>query len=164
MPFPQAYFITWSTYGTRLHGDPRGTVDRNHNLYGHPRLHTDKTRRANEQHELNGDPVILTHAQRAAVDTAIREHAEFKSWPIHALNVRTNHVHVVCGAKEPPEKVMNAFKAYATRRLRTDKLIGADAKIWTRHGSTKYLWDGAGQHEAVDYVIRLQDGPSAQHV
>ncbi|MCH8164939.1 MAG: hypothetical protein IH889_04955 [Planctomycetes bacterium] len=25
---PLAYHITFGTYGTRLHGDPRGTVDR----------------------------------------------------------------------------------------------------------------------------------------
>ena len=26
----------WGTYGTRLHGDARGTVDREHNEYGTP--------------------------------------------------------------------------------------------------------------------------------
>lgn len=129
MPFPQAYFITWTTYGTRLYGDSRGTADREHNLYSSPLLPMDNTRRANEQHELDGDLVILTPAQRAAVDAAIRGHAEFKGWPIHALSVRTNHIHVVCSAREPPEKVMNVFKAYATRRLRADQLVGIDAKI-----------------------------------
>ena len=33
-----AFHITWGTYGTRLHGDPRGTVDRNHNHFGDPVL------------------------------------------------------------------------------------------------------------------------------
>src|SRR5438876_12296826 len=33
-----AYHITWGTYGTRLHGDPRKTVDRQHNAYGEPIL------------------------------------------------------------------------------------------------------------------------------
>ena len=79
------------------------------------------------------------------------------------MNVRTNHIHIVCSANEPPEKVMNAFKAYATRRLRADNLIGLEAKVWTRHGSTRYLWDGVGQHQAIDYVTRLQDRPPAQH-
>jgi REP element-mobilizing transposase RayT len=157
VPFPQAYFLTWTTYGTRLHGDPRGTVDKAHNLYGHPRLPTNNPRRILAQSKLEADPVILTPAKRHAVRAAILEHATFKQWPIHALNVRTNHVHVVCSAKEPPEKVMNAFKAYGTRRLRTDKLAAADSKVWTHHGSTRYLWDGVGLHEAVYYVTRLQD-------
>lgn len=162
MPFPQAYFITWTTYGTRLHGDARGTVDRTHNLHGHPLLPTDNARRANEKYELDSDPVILTPEQRTAVEAAIREHAEFKSWRVHGLNVRSNHIHVVCSANEPPEKIMNAFKAYATRRLRADKLAEPDAKVWTRHGSTRYLWDSAGSQQAVDYVTRLQDKPESQ--
>jgi hypothetical protein len=31
---PLAYHITFGTYGTRLHGDDRGTVDQAHNFYG----------------------------------------------------------------------------------------------------------------------------------
>lgn len=157
MPYPHAYFLTWTTYGTRLHGDPRGTVDKHNNLYGRPVLAPDIARRTSERHELVHDPVILTPTQRHAVSAAILEHADFKRWPIHAMNVRTNHAHVVCSATESPEKVMNAFKAFATRRLRTDKLAGPDAKVWTHHGSTRCLWDGVGLHEAVDYVTRLQD-------
>ncbi len=35
---PLAYFITFRCYGTWLHGDRRGSVDRFHNIYGTPRL------------------------------------------------------------------------------------------------------------------------------
>jgi hypothetical protein len=31
-----AFHLTWATYGTRLHGDARNTVDRQHNQYGEP--------------------------------------------------------------------------------------------------------------------------------
>jgi hypothetical protein len=34
--FPLAYHITWGTYGTRLHGDERGTVDRSANVLAIP--------------------------------------------------------------------------------------------------------------------------------
>src|SRR5688572_26695020 len=36
-----AYHITWGTYGMRLHGDPRGTVDRDHNALGSPIIRRD---------------------------------------------------------------------------------------------------------------------------
>jgi hypothetical protein len=36
MYYPLAYHITFGTYGTRLHGDERGTVERAHNVYGEP--------------------------------------------------------------------------------------------------------------------------------
>jgi hypothetical protein len=35
---PLAYFIMFRSYGTWLHGDSRGSVDRLHNTYGTPRL------------------------------------------------------------------------------------------------------------------------------
>jgi hypothetical protein len=36
--------------------------------------------------------------------------------------------------------VLDAFKAYATRSLRREGLIGVRVKPWSRHGSTIYLW------------------------
>jgi len=33
---PLAVFFTFRTYGTWLHGDERGSIDRNNNLYGVP--------------------------------------------------------------------------------------------------------------------------------
>jgi len=33
---PLGYLITCRTYGTWLHGDARGSVDRDHNVYGTP--------------------------------------------------------------------------------------------------------------------------------
>ena len=35
-PTPLAYFITLRAYGTWLHGDPRGSVNRTRNRYGLP--------------------------------------------------------------------------------------------------------------------------------
>ena len=32
--FPLAYLISFRTYGTWLHGDKRGSMDRKHNVYG----------------------------------------------------------------------------------------------------------------------------------
>ena len=32
------YFLTFRTYGTWLHGDERGSVDRKHNQFGEPLL------------------------------------------------------------------------------------------------------------------------------
>ena len=32
-----------------------------------------------------------------------------------------------------------------------------DSKVWSRHGSTRYLWDADGLRRAVDYVLEGQD-------
>ncbi len=54
---------------------------------------------------------------------------------------------------------MNDFKAYGTRRLRERGLLGEDEPLWTRHGSTKYLWNTADIATAVQYVDEWQDDP-----
>ena len=151
-----AYFLTWSTYGTRLHGDPRGSVERN-------KPDRPKERRDPEpllqQFEAGagGDVFLLNDAARRAVHESVQGHAEHRGWAIHALNVRTNHVHVVMRrCDEPPEKVIMQCKAWATRRLRKEGLAGASQSIWTRHGSTRWIRDAASLDAAIDYVHRFQ--------
>jgi hypothetical protein len=53
---PLAYFITFHTYGTWIHGDDRGSVDRHHNLYGTPMLPPDPSRRFQSSDSVGGVP------------------------------------------------------------------------------------------------------------
>ena len=62
-----AYFITFRTYGTWLHGDKRGSVDRFHNRYGSPRLPPNKLREKYSRSLLKRPPVRLTGKQRKVV-------------------------------------------------------------------------------------------------
>jgi hypothetical protein len=61
---PLAYFITFRTYGTWLHGDKRGSVDRFNNRYGTPRLPPNKLRENYERTLLKRPPVRLNMKQR----------------------------------------------------------------------------------------------------
>jgi len=73
-----------------------------------------------------------------------------KGWAVHALAVRTNHVHIVVTApNERPEKVMVCLKAWASRRLNTRLRT---RRWWTRHGSTRYLKTEVSLAKAVAYV------------
>ncbi|MCH8242543.1 MAG: transposase, partial [Planctomycetes bacterium] len=80
---------------------------------------------------------MLSKSARHAVATVIREVCDHHDWILHASNVRSNHVHVVVSAPRTPEQVMIALKAWCTRRLRQLGLSQKDAKVWSRHGSTK---------------------------
>jgi REP element-mobilizing transposase RayT len=159
MSLPRAYFLTWTCYGTWLHGDPRGSVDREHNAYGTPVLDVDPRRVRADAGRLANPPVVLDAAARKIVHDTIVAHCALRGWTIHALNVRTNHVHVVvaCGTIAP-ETAMAQLKAWATRRLREAGCISAFARIWTNHGSTGYLWTGDDVDGAVTYVTDFQ-GP-----
>jgi hypothetical protein len=62
----------------------------------------------------------------------------------------------VVSAPVKPEKLMDGFKAYATRKLRRASLMSEKLKPWARHGSTEYLWTEDQLHRAIDYVISGQ--------
>jgi REP element-mobilizing transposase RayT len=157
MSQPLAYFLTRTCHGTWLHGDERGSVDRERNVPETPFIQPQRGFEAHEQSRSTQSPVRLTSEQRSVVQATIEAHCAYQTWDLFALNVRTNHVHVVvsCGDAQP-EIVMGQFKSWCTRRLREADLINKDARIWTRHGSTKYLWKPPGVEAAIRYVNEEQ--------
>jgi REP element-mobilizing transposase RayT len=100
---------------------------------------------------------MLDQPARAVVDAAIREACEHRAWVNHALNVRSNHVHLVVTANTSPERAMADLKAWGTRRLRERGLAPPLGRMWTAHGSTRYLFDHRSLGMAIDYVVRHQD-------
>jgi len=154
---PLAFLITFRCYGTWLHGDERGAVDRsNYHRYGTPDMPANQRLLEDETLELKHPAVRFNPAQREVVELAIREVCTHRHYTLHALNVRTNHVHAVVSAPCKPEKLMDGFKAYATRKLRRASLMSDKLKPWARHGSTEYLWTEDQLRRAIDYVISGQ--------
>ena len=156
---PLAYFITFACYGSWLHGDERGSIDREANLPGTPFLPADAERADEAAEKMVQPPFVMDEPMRRAVQAAIIEVCTHRGWPLQALHIRTRHVHVVLVSSESPEKIMNDFKAYATRRLRKENLIEADRRVWARHGSTRYLKDDGSVEAAVGYVVDEQGFP-----
>src|SRR5688500_1261457 len=90
--YPMAWFSTWTTYGSWLHGDARGSFrDRTY-------LPPDPALQEANRSAMTGDVVYLTDRQRALVDAALVNECRAQGWQLHAHNVRTNHVHVVVSA------------------------------------------------------------------
>lgn len=75
-----------------------------------------------------------------------------RNWTLATLNVRTNHVHLVVTADLRPEYVMRSLKSWATRDLVSAGLLEPGTTLWTRHGSTRYLWNAASFEAACAYV------------
>lgn len=59
----------------------------------------------------------------------------------------------------PPERIMNDFKAYASRRLSQTGLDKPRRKRWARHGSTRWLWKPQHVSAAMQYVVNEQGQP-----
>jgi REP element-mobilizing transposase RayT len=153
---PLAYLLTFRCYGTYLPGDPRGYVNRHHNTPGHAFLAADPRREAAVLRTLPQPPQILDGPARAAVDASIRQSCARAGWTLHALHVRTNHLHAVVSGTEPPERIMGSLKAWATRRLRNDGLVDSQTRPWSRHGSTRWLWTERAVEDACRYVVEGQ--------
>lgn len=154
---PLAYFLTWTCYGTWLHGDRRGSVDSEHNVVDTPFVEEDSRRRQEERGRLHQGAVLLKDEKRRVVSETIVAHCRLREWELIAVHVRTNHVHVVVGyAGLTPEVVMGQLKSWTTRRLRDAGLWSRDERVWTKHGSTRYLWKASEIEQATAYVVEGQ--------
>jgi REP element-mobilizing transposase RayT len=125
---------------------------KDHHTYGAPKIAPRIAFEESDKRSLKHQPVGLDARMRSAVDTAIREFAQYRKTALHSLNVRTNHAHVVLGACDRPEKLMTSLKAYATRRLRELGLVDPEERVWSRHGSTRWLWTEEHISQACEYV------------
>lgn len=154
---PLAFLITVRTYGTWLHGDERSSVDRFHNQYKTEFAASDKNREQFISKKLKSELVILNASQRNAVESAIREVCEYRNWLLRAINIRTNHFHVVVSnGAATPDRALNDFKSYSTRKMRKTGVWNFRHSPWVDKGSTRYLWNERRIELAVDYVINGQ--------
>ena len=153
---PLAYLITFRSYGTWLHGDERGSIDRFNNSYGGPYLPPNTAWLRHNRKQLKRPPFTLGARARRSVEKAVRETCSIRRWNFQAFNVRTNHVHIVVTANSKPAQVLNTFKANATRQLRNDQLWQYPFSPWADRGSKIKLWNERSVANAIDYVLHGQ--------
>ena len=158
------YLITFSCYGSHLHGDASGSVDRLHHIYRSPLADTDRDRAFIERTHLLETPYVMAAEQRETVLKTILEVCHHRGWTLHAAHVRTTHVHAVVEGDSRPEAMMNAFKSYASRALNSIGLDGGSKTRWARHGSTRWLWNQDDLRAAVDYVSTGQGEQMAMFI
>ncbi|MFN0139607.1 MAG: transposase [Pyrinomonadaceae bacterium] len=155
--FPLAYLITFRTFGTWLHGDARTSVSRDgRNRYGtqriKPRPQLEAAMKRNRTHQA----IFLNLRMRKAVLQAVRGFCKRRGYKLLAVNVRSNHVHIVIAAQAQPERVADSIKAVSTKIVREKGLIKANAKVWSRGRSRRYLWKPQHVTSAVEYVLYNQ--------
>jgi hypothetical protein len=80
-----------------------------------------------------------------------------RRWILHAVKVRTNHVHIVVsiGTKNP-QLALGAFKANGTRQMKQDGCWQREHSPWVDKGSCRYLWNERSFDRAIDYVLNGQ--------
>jgi REP element-mobilizing transposase RayT len=156
---PLAYLITFRCYGTWLHGDERGSINRFRNQYKSSYLPPERHWMKTNNQRLKSEMVTLNASQRICAEEAIRETCKIRQWRLHAINVRTNHVHAVVSiGMRKPEIALNAFKANATRKMRENQCWQNEKSPWADKGSQRYLWNERSIELAIDYVTNGQGG------
>ena len=156
---PLAYFITWTCYGTWLHGRAPGSVDAEHNRWGDPVLPPDPEREAEILSRLAEPAYCLDAPSRQVVLRTLQEVSSHRGWRLLAAHVRSNHLHVIVHAQCTPDKVMADYKAYCTRRLREAGFEPDRCHRWTENGSKRYLWKPEPLQAAMRYVLDEQGEP-----
>jgi hypothetical protein len=162
----QAYFITWTTYGTWLPGDPRGHVsnpvgtdDRYHrksNRFGSENSPGDQTTLNRARAQQKWETVWLNSIQAGVCAEAMLSAAKERSWRILRSAVMCNDVHVVLvGSTLTGPLTSRALKGVSQARL--SDAVGRSQRWWTRRGSERSL---SGSHAilATMKYIENQEG------
>jgi REP element-mobilizing transposase RayT len=157
---PIAFFLTWSTYGTWLPGDARGWVEYQHGFQlPDPILELECAAR------MTDDACRLAPHQRERVHKQVAETCEHKRWLLHAVNCRTNHVHVVLSSTAHPKTIREQLKAWCTRRLNEQQADSGipeqdrRSKWWADRGSIRWIFRESDLAAAIEYVLNQQDNP-----
>ena len=156
-----AYHITFGTYGTRLHGDERGAVDRTLNRPGDPIVGRNEHWQRIERARLNFPPVLLTHAERVCIESIVPSICLRGQWRHHASAAREDHVHALLTADSEGKAVRRWLKAWLGQAL-NDHFPGAIPRAEAAEpGSASHAEPGSASPVRA-HSARLRDAHSAR--
>ncbi len=146
------HFLTWTTYGTWLPGDERGWASAKTHSAMQPQGPLDTFSAKN----LRAAPMYLDEEQRAACANSIEATCQYYGWELCVVNVRQAHVHALVGADVPSWRIMQAAKAWATRKMREAGLTKQNRPVWTSNGSTRIVVDSDDLRAVLAHVLEGQ--------
>jgi REP element-mobilizing transposase RayT len=168
----RAWLLTWTTYGTWLPGDVRGSVSRvreadsprrYHNTPGSPYDGPMPGLHSAAETALKGRPILVNSNQPECVLAQIRETATYRHWRLPAAAVMRDHVHLVVLADDAVKstELVRTFKSYASRALNAENAKPTGGRWWTTSASRRSLPEERAV--AVRYV-RDQPGALAVYI
>jgi len=149
---PLAYHITFGTYGTRLHGDPRGTIDRSMNRPGDPIVGADPAPWLRESRAMRFPPVVLTPDQRRFVEAAVPEVCTKGGWTHLASSAGEDHAHVLLSTAAHGAAVRRWLKRWLGERLSARWPLSDGQTWWAEGGSVKWVWKADYFDNVYEYI------------
>ncbi len=155
------WLLTWTTHGTWLPGDRRGSVgkfrDRDgqikpHNRPGESFALASEALATFAKDQMTSKPVFLNREHAELIVAQFQETARFRDWRLLAAAVMSCHIHLIAAvADDPsPSSVLRDFKSYCSRKLNSQ--MSESIKWWTKSGSTRKLPTEQAVMAAVKYV------------
>jgi REP element-mobilizing transposase RayT len=153
-PHRTTWHITFGTYGTRLHGNPRPTVDRRHNQPGAPWIPPDASWEAAARRHMRFPPIRLTPEQCRFIQDTIPEICCRGGWHHRTNAAQPDHVHLLVDA-DPAihgQKIRRLIKRWLTQALNARWTLDPDHPWWAEQGSNLAIHDEAYLHNAFAYI------------
>jgi REP element-mobilizing transposase RayT len=150
--FPLAYHITFGTYGTRLHGGDRVTVDRSMNSYGDPLIGIDSEWERIERNLLRFPPRELTIEQRLFIEDVVPSICKRGGWKFVEAAAAPDHVHNVLEAEVDGKDVRKWLKRWLSEALSEHWPLLLEQVWWAECGSVKWVWIADYYRRVVGYV------------
>lgn len=145
------HWIT-STFGTWLHGDPRGSW-RDGKLIG-PDPFLEEAVRG----RMTRDAVVLSDFEMELAATTFGALIQERRWPVYAATIQPTHVHLVFAPPADPIKTVIAALKYrsaaAVLKLRRTMLREAPRSLWTEGQFPVFIEHEEHLLNAIEYVRR----------
>ena len=159
LEFPLAYHLTFGTYGTRLHGDERGTVSRAHNRFGEPIIGRDADWERIEQSQLKFPPVVLTGDQQRQIEQVLPEICNRGGWEYHIAAGQPDHVHVMLTSPNDGKAIRKWLKTWLGQALSTRWPLAPGQTWWAEGGSVRFIWNDAYLANVFEYIRAQRTTP-----
>lgn len=159
-----SWHITFGTYGTRLHGGRRPTVDKRHNQRGTPFLPTNAARQQRARSRMNSAPRRLTQPQCELIEAELPGICDQGGWDYRIAAASSDHVHLLCdvAAEVHGEKVRRLIKRWLVQVLSERWPLVEGARWWAVEGSNIAVCDEAYLNHVYRYILRQRATFAAQ--
>lgn len=159
------WHITWGTYGARLHGGFRATVDLKHNKRNQPFVEQNRQRENYEIKIMRGEAVYLNYEQRVFVESTIIDLCKRGGWQLRtcAAGIEGDHIHVLLDIERAihGEKVRRLLKRWLTQAMNENFNRPKSGKWWAVQGSNKVVDNDAYLNRAFPYIEKQR---TTQHI
>jgi len=133
------WHLTFGTYGARLHGSVRPTVDKQHNRLGTSFLPTDAMRQRRARNRMRFTARLFTPPQRLFIEQQIGSICERGGWDyrISVSAAEADHIHLLCDIvpEVHGEKVRRLVKRWLGQALSERWPLANGERWWAERGS-----------------------------